>query len=54
MKMKNRFYVFPVGVIKKENEDIRIQIDEAYRDALLGLDDYSHITVLYWFHKNAC
>jgi len=50
--MKDRFYIFPVGIIKKENKDIRIEIDEAYRDALLGLDDFSHITVLYWFHEN--
>jgi tRNA-Thr(GGU) m(6)t(6)A37 methyltransferase TsaA len=52
MKMKDRFYIFPVGTIKKENEDARIEIDEAYRDALLGLEDFSHITVLYWFHEN--
>lgn len=50
--MKDHFYIFPVGIIKKENKDIRIEIDEAYRDALLGLDDFSHITVLYWFHEN--
>ena len=50
--MKDRFYIFPVGIIKKENKDIRIEIDEAYRDALLGLDDFSHITVCYWFHEN--
>ena len=47
--MKDRFYIFPVGIIKKENEDVRIEVDEAYRDALLGLDDFSHITVLYGF-----
>jgi tRNA-Thr(GGU) m(6)t(6)A37 methyltransferase TsaA len=52
MKMKDRYYIFPVGVINKENENVRIEIDEAYRDALLGLDDFSHITVCYWFHEN--
>jgi tRNA (adenine37-N6)-methyltransferase len=52
MKMKDRYYIFPVGIINKENENVRIEIDEAYRDALLGLDDFSHITVLYWFHEN--
>lgn len=50
--MKDRYHIFPVGVIKKENENVRIEIDEAYRDALLGLDDFSHITVCYWFHEN--
>ncbi len=50
--MNDRYYIFPVGIINKENENVRIEIDEAYRDALLGLDDFSHITVLYWFHEN--
>lgn len=50
--MKDRYFIFPVGVIRKENKDVRIEIDEAYRDALLGLDDFSHITVCYWFHEN--
>ena len=45
--MNDRYYIFPVGIINKENENVRIEIDEAYRDALLGLDDFSHITVLY-------
>jgi tRNA (adenine37-N6)-methyltransferase len=52
MKMKDRFYIYPVGVIKKENENVRIEIFEEYRDALLRLDDFSHITVCYWFHEN--
>jgi len=52
MKMNDRYYIFPVGIINKENENVRIEIDEAYREALLGLDDFSHITVLYWFHEN--
>ena len=50
--MKDRYYIFPVGVIKKENENVRIEVFEEYRDALLGLDDFSHITVCYWFHEN--
>jgi len=50
--MKDRFYIFPVGVIKKENENVWIEVFEEYRDALLRLDDFSHITVCYWFHEN--
>jgi len=50
--MKDRFYIFPVGIIKKQNDTVRIEIFEKYRDALLGLDDFSHITVCYWFHEN--
>jgi tRNA (adenine37-N6)-methyltransferase len=52
MKMKDRFYVFPLGVIRNEKDGARIEIDPAYRDAFLGLDGFSHIAVLYWFHEN--
>ncbi|MBW2449493.1 MAG: tRNA (N6-threonylcarbamoyladenosine(37)-N6)-methyltransferase TrmO [Deltaproteobacteria bacterium] len=50
--MKDRYDIFPVGVIKKDSETVRIEIFEEYRDALLRLDDFSHITVCYWFHEN--
>ena len=50
--MKNCFYIYPVGVIKKQSDEVRIEIYEKYRDALLGMDDFSHITVCYWFHEN--
>ena len=50
--MKDRYYIFPVGVIKKENENVRIEVYKEYRKALLGLDDFSHITACYWFHEN--
>jgi tRNA-Thr(GGU) m(6)t(6)A37 methyltransferase TsaA len=52
IKMKDRYDIFPVGVIKKDSETVRIEIFEEYRDALLRLDDFSHITVCYWFHEN--
>ncbi len=50
--MKDRFYIFPVGEIKKQGETVRIEIVPKYVDGLLGLDEFSHITVCYWFHKN--
>ena len=50
--MEERFYIFPVGVIKKQNKNVWIEIDEKYNAALLGLDEFSHMTVCYWFHKN--
>lgn len=50
--MIDGFYMFPVGIVNRKNKRIRIEIYEQYRDALLGLDDFSHITVYYWFHQN--
>jgi tRNA-Thr(GGU) m(6)t(6)A37 methyltransferase TsaA len=52
MKMIDRFYIVPLGLIRKEKDSVRIEIDAAYRDAFLGLDGFSHITVCYWFHEN--
>jgi tRNA-Thr(GGU) m(6)t(6)A37 methyltransferase TsaA len=46
------YQVFPVGIIHNTDEETRIEIHEPYEAALLGLDGFSHITVLYWFHQN--
>ncbi|RZB34232.1 MAG: hypothetical protein SRB2_03625, partial [Desulfobacteraceae bacterium Eth-SRB2] len=50
--MKDRFYIIPVGVIKKQDENVWIEVYEKYNEALLGLDEFSHIIVCYWFHEN--
>ena len=50
--MKNTFQLHPIGWIRKKQNSITIEIDPAYSDALLGMDDFSHILVLYWFHEN--
>ena len=50
--MKDWFKIFPVGAIRKKREGVFIEILDMYRDALLGLEEFSHITVCYWFHEN--
>jgi tRNA-Thr(GGU) m(6)t(6)A37 methyltransferase TsaA len=50
--MSRFFKLKPVGIIKKSDGKIRIEIFDEYSDALLGLDGFSHIYVLYWFHEN--
>jgi tRNA-Thr(GGU) m(6)t(6)A37 methyltransferase TsaA len=42
----------PVGVVKKIGEKSLIEIFNEFTDALLGIDGFSHIYVLYWFHQN--
>ena len=51
-KMKNTFQVHPVGWILKKESGISIEIEPEYSDALLGLEAFSHILVVYWFHEN--
>jgi tRNA-Thr(GGU) m(6)t(6)A37 methyltransferase TsaA len=41
-----------VGIVRKDGRGVRIEIEKEFRDALLGLDGFSHILVLYWFHEN--
>ena len=50
--MTDNFQIFPVGFIRKKNDTVFIEIDKKYTDAFLGLEQFSHINVLYWFHEN--
>ncbi|MCX8037952.1 MAG: tRNA (N6-threonylcarbamoyladenosine(37)-N6)-methyltransferase TrmO [Candidatus Sumerlaeia bacterium] len=46
------YYVHPIGHVRIIGEKTVIEIEEKYRDALLGLDGFSHVHVLWWFHQN--
>ena len=46
------FRMVPVGRVEKEDDAARIRIFAPYSDALLGLEGWSHINVLYWFDRN--
>jgi tRNA-Thr(GGU) m(6)t(6)A37 methyltransferase TsaA len=50
--MAEYFQIFPVGVVSKNEGETWIEIFEPYCDALLGLEGFSHIQVLFWFHEN--
>jgi len=50
--MNEFFQVFPVGIVRKSGDTVRIEIVEKYHDALLGLEQFSHILVFCWYHKN--
>ena len=46
------FKLYPVGRVDKKGEPVKLRIHKKYRDALKGLDDFSHAIVLYWFDRN--
>jgi tRNA (Thr-GGU) A37 N-methylase len=46
------FQVFPIGVVKRQNEAVTIEVYSKYKNALLGLDQHSHIIVFSWFHES--
>lgn len=41
-----------VGKVRKGPEGTSIEIHKKNADAILGLNQFSHVVVLYWFHKN--
>ena len=46
------YQIYPVGVIHNKDDDAWIEIFPEYADALLGIEQFSHIMVLYWFLEN--
>jgi len=47
-----QFVVNPIGKVVREDGRTFVVIEPKYRDGLLRLDQCSHLTVVYWFHKN--
>lgn len=47
-----QFILYPIGKVVKNDGRTWIVIDKKYQPGLLGLEKYSHITVLYWFDRN--
>jgi tRNA-Thr(GGU) m(6)t(6)A37 methyltransferase TsaA len=50
--MAGSFHLNPVGIVRKSADSVWIEIRDEFTDGLLGLDGFSHIFVLYWFHQN--
>ncbi len=52
MAESRAFHMQPIGVVKKQGEKIYLEIEPRLSPALKGLEDFSHLWVLYWFHEN--
>ncbi|MCX6880734.1 MAG: tRNA (N6-threonylcarbamoyladenosine(37)-N6)-methyltransferase TrmO [Verrucomicrobia bacterium] len=46
------YRIFPIGTVEKGDKWVRIRIFDAYLDGLLGLQEWSHVNVFYWFDQN--
>ncbi len=46
------FKLYPVGRVDRKGKSVKLRIYKKYRDALKGLDGFSHAIVLYWFDRN--
>ena len=47
------FEINAIGSVNQEGGKATIQIDEAYKDALKGLEGFSHVYVLFWADRYA-
>lgn len=47
------FEINAIGSVKQDGGKAIIQIDEAYKEALKGLGDFSHVYVLFWADRYA-
>ena len=47
-----RFILKPVGWVHKESGRTTLVLNKELEPALLGLDGYSHVWVLWWFDRN--
>jgi len=52
LEEKQQFTIYPVGWVRKADGKTFIEIEKQYEDGLLGLDGFSHVHVIWWFHKN--
>ncbi len=46
------YTIQPIGHVVKNAGKVRIEILAQCKDALLGLDGFSHVFVFYWFDRN--
>ena len=46
------FTVYPIGKVEKDGGKTFIVVEKRYQSALLGLEQFSHVTVVYWFDRN--
>ena len=49
---KPSYTVHPIGWVRKSNGKTTIEIEAAYKPALLGVEELGSIWVLYWFDRN--
>ena len=52
MTESTSFRMQPIGQVKKQGDRTYVEIELQYAPALKGLEGFSHLWVVYWFHEN--
>lgn len=50
--MADTYILHPIGVVRNTEDRAWLEVRDEHRDGLLGLEGFSHIQVLFWFHEN--
>ncbi len=50
--MAESYSIHPIGKLVKTADQPILEIFPVFKDALLGLDGFSHVIVFYWFDRN--
>jgi tRNA-Thr(GGU) m(6)t(6)A37 methyltransferase TsaA len=46
--MNETYQLGPIGTVRRNEDSVRLEIDEAYRPALKQLEHFSHVMVFWW------
>lgn len=46
------YKVYPIGKVLKQAGRCYLVIHPEYQKGLMGLEEFSHVKVIYWFHEN--
>lgn len=46
------FRVHPIGRVERGEQAVRLRVFDQYADALVGLEGFSHLVLLWWFDRN--
>lgn len=49
---RSAFQVHPLGRVEKDGATVRLRLFDQFSDGLLGLEEWSHVNVFYWFDQN--
>ncbi len=51
-KKQEIFNMFPIGYIRRNNEEVKLEILEQFRPALKQLDQFTHVIVFWWADRH--
>lgn len=49
---KTSYKLHPIGKVENKPPAVAVRVLDEYKDALLGLDQWSHLLVFYWLDQN--